>query len=86
MNITRIANLISEQVGARPQDLLNSYVESVGVVEFTAFSNCCAAQGITITEDSFADLLADNDRYLFTESDDGWIAALLDCLEESLEL
>ena len=41
-------------------------------------------KGVSITEEEFVDLLANNDKYLFTESDDGWIPTELNQAEEIL--
>lgn len=86
MDISRIAGVISEQINDRPQELLDRYAESVGAVEFAGFSNYCSSRGITITEAAFAELLAGNSRFLFTESEDGWIPTLVEELEEALEI
>ena len=86
MDITRIAGTICEAVDTQPQKLLDSYVVSIGVVEFEGFSNYCLTHGITITEDILTDMLASNEKYLFTESEDGWTPTPLDELESELDL
>jgi hypothetical protein len=84
MDIIRIANVLSEQVHDRPQELFDRYVEAVGSIKFIDFNNYCSVRGINITEDYFYLLLANNNKYLFTESKNGWILTRLDELEETL--
>ena len=86
MDITRVAGVICEAINVQPQELLNSYVAAIGVVEFEGFSNYCSTHGIVITEDILADMLASNEKYLFTESEDGWVPTLMDELESELDL
>ncbi|MCK9557051.1 MAG: hypothetical protein M0R50_03290 [Candidatus Cloacimonetes bacterium] len=86
MDITRIASIISEQIDNRPQELLNSYIKSSDSFKFEDFDNYCRACGIDIAEDTFIEMLANNDKYLFTESDGYWIPTLLDELEEILDV
>lgn len=78
MYTARIASTISEQIGDKPQELFDRYVESVDVLTFEEFQGYCSMKGIIITEDMFADLLANNREYLFTESEDGWLPTNLD--------
>jgi hypothetical protein len=78
MYTARIASTISEHVGDRPQELFDIYVESVDVITFEGFQGYCSMRGIIITEDMFTDLLANNRKYLFTESEEGWLPTNLD--------
>jgi hypothetical protein len=86
MDITRIADTICERTDTEPQELLSNYAESVGEIDFEGFGNYCLCCGITITEDTLASLLANNEEYLFTESENGWTPTLLDKLELELAL
>jgi len=78
MYTTRIASTISEQIGEQPQELFDRYLESVVAITFEEFQGYCSMKGITITEDMFVDLLANNREYLFTESEEGWLPTKLD--------
>ncbi|MFA5766950.1 MAG: hypothetical protein WC919_03440 [Candidatus Paceibacterota bacterium] len=78
MYTTRIASTISEQIGEQPQELFDRYLESVEAITFEEFQGYCSMKGITITEDMFVDLLANNREYLFTESEEGWLPTKLD--------
>lgn len=84
MDVSRIAITISEQVNCRPQELLNSYVTASETVRFEEFSNYCSNHGINITKEIFVEMLDNNDKYLFTESEDSWTPTLLDNLESEL--
>jgi hypothetical protein len=77
MDISRIASVICEQTNCNPQELLNSYTAHAGIIGFEEFSDYCLTHGITITEEALEEMLANNDKYLFTESEDGWIPTLL---------
>ena len=92
MDITRIASTISEQVCDKPQELFDGYLESIQgsfyhtmcMPGFADFSIYCSARGISITEDQFLDLLANNTKYLFTESGEDWVCTPIAEAEEIL--
>lgn len=84
MDVSRIANVISERINCKPQELLNSYVAISGTLRFEEFSNYCSNHGINITKEMFVEMLDNNDKYLFTESEDGWTSTILDGLESEL--
>jgi uncharacterized paraquat-inducible protein A len=85
MNIIRIADTITEQIHDKPQELFDRYVESVDMVNILEFSSYCSVRVINITESQFFDLLANNNKYLFTECGDSWMPTKIDEIEELFE-
>jgi hypothetical protein len=86
MDISRIASTICEDADIQLQTLFNNYVASVDNIKLNGFRNYCSHRGVIITEDMFEEILASNEEYLFTESEDGWLPISLDELESELDL
>lgn len=86
MSILSVASMICEEICLQPQQLLNNYVASVGIIKFEEFHRYCASYRIVITEDMFEEMLANNSNYLFTESEYGWIPTQLDELDQAVEM
>ena len=86
MDVARIADTICEQIDTGLQELLNEYIESKTTLDFDGFSDYCLYKGIAITEDILEEVLANSERYLFTESEGGWMPILIDKLESELAL
>jgi hypothetical protein len=86
MDITRIADMVSERICDNPQELLNNYANRVNAINFVEFDSYCSMHGVMLTEDAFFNLLANSDKYLFTESENGWTPTSLNSLKEALDI
>jgi len=81
MNVSRIADSITEEIDTRPQAILGCYIQKFGGVDFDGFRGFCVQHSINITKDVFMELLANNEKYLFTEHNGRWLSILLEAVE-----
>jgi hypothetical protein len=73
LEIQRLAHTMCEDIQVDPQSLLDSFVEQNEVVNYRLFREYCEQCDITLTEQEFMQLLANNTSYLFTECNGTWL-------------
>lgn len=73
LEIHRLAHTMCEDIQVDPQSLLDSFVEQNEVINYPLFREYCDQCDITLTEQEFVQLLANNTTYLFTECNGMWL-------------